>query len=158
GNPLAARAEKDENAAAAWAESQDIWGSKELAAMWIELGKRNDPDEPDEAAVALRMFDRATAIDPANGEAAACAARVLAGQGRIDEAITRAQKSGSARLRVQTLDFVGDHAGAQLAKAAVLVDREALDEMNSEGLGGLVATFGEHAPNELETLLGALPA
>src|SRR5262249_51744906 len=72
-------------------------------------------------------------------------------------AIQRAQKSGSPRLRIQTVDFIADHAAAQLPRAAFLADHESLDQMNSEGLGGLVVQFGEHAPHELERLLGALP-
>lgn len=174
GNPLAARFDAEgEDAAVAWAEAERArgdrgvaraqergrdWDPTEIGAMYVELGRRNDPTDPASAAVALRMFERALALDPTNVEAAACVAVVLVLQGRADEAIARATSTDDPAMRVQALQVLLEHAPESLARARALIDEATLDAITEEALGALVAAVAQRAPGELEVFLGKLPS
>lgn len=157
GNPFAAKfAAEGEAAAAAWAETQSGWTRQELAAMFIEVGKQHDPDDPESGPVALRMFDRAGELDPTNAEAKFLGAIVLTSQGRSDEAIARAEARHDLGLRARTLALVAE-TGKIPGRAASLISRDTLAELGDEALGELVLAMANHAPEMLEAVLASMP-
>jgi thioredoxin 1 len=156
GNPFAKRFEEDgELAALAWAENQRDWSRVEIAAMLVEIGKRHDPDDADDAAVALRLFDRAAALDAANDEAPFCSLVALIRQKKIGDALARARKNHA--LRLPTAGLVAEHAPESLASALELADTALFEEAAPEAAGDLLAAALQHAKASVPALLAAIP-
>ncbi len=118
GNPFAARhAAEGEAAALAWAESQDLWGRRELAAMITEVVEEIDPEDGDQRTTALRLCDRALALDPDNRETLGYQVQLLVWGDRFDDALAKVQQAGDPQLAAQLLSVTAHHAPARLADA-----------------------------------------
>ncbi len=159
GNPLLARFEKEGEAAAlAWAESQSTFSRLELSAMFVEVGREHAPDEAGPAAIALRLFERALALDPTNDEAAASLLTVLVAQDRLEDAVVRATKWGDVGRKLHVVGLVVEDAPAELSRLAALTTRDVLEHARGEWIGDLVGATAAHAPELLDDLLAALPS
>jgi thioredoxin 1 len=184
GNPLATLfGEEGEAAALAWAESQRTFAPLEVAAMFVELGTHHDPDEPEQAATALRLFERALAIDPANEDAMSYSLLVLVKQARIPEAMKRvAARSGTAStgeshatgraaaaasgavetssdrgFRLFLLGTIAEHAPERIGEAADFVRPEVLEPASGEFFTKFVNAVASHVPSMLAPVLAAVP-
>jgi thioredoxin 1 len=158
GNPLATRFDDEgEESAVAWAETQRQWAPAEVAAMYLELGMRNDPDDPDEAALALRMFDRAFSRDQECGDARIFAIQVLIAGDRIAEALARAEKSGEPTVRAQTLGLVAEKRPEAVGAVRTLIEPSAIAQLSPEALGEVLVAVAAHAPGALADVLAAIP-
>ena len=158
GNPVATHFEDEgEESAVAWAETQRQWAPAEVAAMYLELGMRSDPDDPDEAALALRMFDRAFALDKGCTDARIFAIQVLVAGDRLAEALARAERSGEKAVRAQTLGLVAEKRPDAIGAVRALIAPSAIAQLRPEALVEVLVAVATHAPEALADLLAAIP-
>lgn len=156
GNPLQKLwHDEGEAAALAWAERQREWSKVELAAMFVELAKDFDPDEPEPSATATRLFDRASALDPDNDDAPSYAQQALVRSGRVDEALARA--GDDAGMRSFTFGLVVEHAPKRMRDALPLIDAQTLDQVREERVGELLAEIAAVDHTAVLEVLPRLP-
>ncbi len=117
GNPLRARYHEDGEEALAWADAQGTWSRREVAAMLAELVEEHDPDDADQQAAAIRLCERALALDPEQRNAAGFLVQLLVWSRRFDDALARTRASGDPQLAAQLLQVTAAHAPARLAEA-----------------------------------------
>jgi thioredoxin 1 len=157
GNPLLMRFEAEgESAAMTWAESQRLWDRTEVAAMFVEVGKTHDPDEPGPAEIALRLFDRAIALDPTNDDAAGCAMTALVRSGKASTALTRLREGDDA-LAAHVLGEIYGHATRELRNAKALIRESVLANLRGDAVGELITAAALHAPDVFDAVLAAVP-
>jgi hypothetical protein len=132
GNPLRDVYQRDGEAAAmAWSRQPTEWAPEEVAAMLAELVTDHAPDEPDQAAVAIRLAERAIELYPAEADAPAYLVQLLIQNDRLPEALARVRNSGDPDLALHAVSIAVEHAPDRLgeALAAVPATPEALDAL-----------------------------
>jgi tetratricopeptide (TPR) repeat protein len=113
GNPFRELFRADgELVANAWAARQRDWDAREVAAMLTELVAEHCPDDPAQAEVAIRLAERAIALDPGQDDAPAYLVQLLVQTGRVDEAVARV--SGRLDLGPHLVQVTAEHAPAHL--------------------------------------------
>ncbi|HTM19586.1 MAG TPA: thioredoxin, partial [Kofleriaceae bacterium] len=118
GNPLRARyLTEGEPAVLAWAESQKEWSPAEVAAMLAETVEDLDPEQPEQRDSALRLCERALALDPGQRDALGYLVQLLVWAGRFDDALARVRAADDPPLAVQLLGVTAAHAPERLADA-----------------------------------------
>jgi thioredoxin 1 len=158
GNPLLTHYQNEGEAAAlAWEESQSTFAPAEVAAMFVELGTHCDPDVPEQNAIALRMFDHALELDPANEEARPYALLVLVKRSDFAEALGRAEQSNDNDLLLHLLGTVVENAEDKIGQFTSLVRADVLANLNGELVTPLIKAIASHAPSALDNALAAVP-
>ncbi|MBA3458598.1 MAG: hypothetical protein H0T46_01445 [Deltaproteobacteria bacterium] len=157
GNPFADRFRRHgEEAALAWAVSQNAWSKRELAGMLIEVALEHDPDEPATAVVAERLLRRALSFDPGS-DATGYLAIVLVRQGRLPEATQLAKSAARRDVRLLVVGETAEHLPNELSGAIDLLDDETLRATDPEEVADLVSAIARHAPTHLPAILSRLP-
>ncbi|MEU9337969.1 hypothetical protein AB0D49_33210 [Streptomyces sp. NPDC048290] len=161
GNPLhdVFRAE-GEAAVSAWTESRTVWtvwNAEEIAAMLIEIVGEHDPASPDEAGTAIRLAERAIALDPEQDMARAYVLFALVRQGRFDEALERVRDWERPRPAVYLVKTAQEYAPDQVAAALATVPMSGLSAWATRPtVAFLIRAVVEYAPDRLPSALAAM--
>jgi hypothetical protein len=96
GNPLLAVYRADgEPGVMAWVDDPPAeWSRREVAAMLVALVELHSPQDPSTTAVAVRLADRAIALDPDQDSARADILTLFVHSGQIDAALDRVREWG----------------------------------------------------------------
>jgi hypothetical protein len=157
GNPLAERYRLlGEQAAIAWSVAQSMWDRREVAGMLIELAITNDPDDPEQAAVAERLLLRAADLDQ-RSDAIGYLATVMVRQQRFDDALARVTATHEPQLRLHLISEAVEHAADRAGEAIALLGPEVADALPDDELAEAASRVAEHAPDQLADYLGRLP-
>jgi hypothetical protein len=157
GNPLAERFRLlGEAAAMSWAVAQSLWDRREIAGMLIELAITNDPDDPEQAAVAERLLLRASDLD-GRSDAGGYLSTVMVRQQRFDDALHRVAASPDPELRLHLIGESVEHAVDRAGDAIDLLDEEAAYALPDDELAETASRIAEHAPSWLGSYLSRLP-
>jgi tetratricopeptide (TPR) repeat protein len=157
GNPFEDRFRRDgEQAALAWAATQNAWTRRELAGMLVEVALEHDPDDAAMAAVAERLLRRALAFDP-RCDATGYLAIVMVRQHRLAEAMALARNAPTRDVRALVIGETAEHSPNELPATLALLDAETIAAIGVEELAELTATVARHAPAFLPALLALLP-